>query len=66
LRGDAPSKEEDLNDPQALKYGKDLVKVIRDEFGSHFNICVAGYPCGHPEADSYEDDLVSLLMSLLT
>ncbi|XP_051027749.1 methylenetetrahydrofolate reductase (NADPH) [Acomys russatus] len=35
----------------------DLVKHIRSEFGDYFDICVAGYPRGHPEAESFEDDL---------
>lgn len=40
-----------------FSYGTDLVKHIRKEFGDYFGICVAGYPMGHPEATSYEDDL---------
>ncbi|XP_075801788.1 methylenetetrahydrofolate reductase (NADPH) isoform X1 [Microtus pennsylvanicus] len=38
----------------------DLVKHIRSEFGDYFDICVAGYPKGHPEAKSFEDDLKHL------
>ncbi|XP_012887309.1 PREDICTED: methylenetetrahydrofolate reductase [Dipodomys ordii] len=38
----------------------DLVRHIRSEFGDYFDICVAGYPTGHPEAASFEDDLKHL------
>ncbi|KAK7811135.1 hypothetical protein U0070_016075 [Myodes glareolus] len=38
----------------------DLVKHIRSEFGDYFDICVAGYPKGHPEAKSFEEDLQHL------
>ncbi|CAG2066114.1 unnamed protein product, partial [Timema podura] len=38
----------------------DLVKFIRREFGDYFTICVAGYPLGHPEATSYQQDLIHL------
>ncbi|KAJ8319772.1 hypothetical protein KUTeg_001359 [Tegillarca granosa] len=43
-----------------LNYATDLVKLIRQEFGDHFVICVAGYPTGHPECVSYDDDLQRL------
>nr|KAF6506698.1 methylenetetrahydrofolate reductase [Rousettus aegyptiacus] len=35
----------------------DLVKHIRSEFGDYFDICVAGYPTGHPDTGSFEADL---------
>ncbi|XP_042229331.1 methylenetetrahydrofolate reductase-like [Homarus americanus] len=58
LRGDAPSGSEDWVPPKdGFNYATDLVKYIRKEFGNYFVICVAGYPMGHPEATSYEDDL---------
>ncbi len=38
----------------------DLVKFIRQEHGNHFGICVAGYPEGHIDAVSYEEDLLHL------
>ncbi|XP_058531193.1 methylenetetrahydrofolate reductase (NADPH) isoform X4 [Ochotona princeps] len=40
-----------------FNYAVDLVKHIRSEFGDYFDICVAGYPKGHPDAESLEADL---------
>jgi methylenetetrahydrofolate reductase (NADPH) len=36
------------------------VRFIRKEHGDYFGICVAGYPEGHIDAVSYEDDLKHL------
>ena len=41
-------------------YASDLVAFIREEYGSFFTIAVAGYPVKHPEAPSYEEDLLNL------
>uniref|UniRef100_T1J9I4 methylenetetrahydrofolate reductase (NADPH) n=1 Tax=Strigamia maritima TaxID=126957 RepID=T1J9I4_STRMM len=41
-------------------YAVDLVRFIRKEFGNYFVICVAGYPTGHPDAASYNEDLQHL------
>ena len=64
LRGDHPyvkkSTDTDTEDEPKMKYATDLVKHIRDEWGSEFTVCVAGYPQGHPDAKSYEDDLLRL------
>jgi len=61
LRGDPPVGQEDWEgNSDGFNYATDLVKHIRANFGDHFNICVAGYPNGHPDATSYEDDLVHL------
>ncbi|PAA49218.1 hypothetical protein BOX15_Mlig003569g1 [Macrostomum lignano] len=70
LRGDLPEAPEDgaggsgdVNNGDLLgdfKYAVDLVRFIRKRYGSFFNICVAGYPTGHPEASSYADDLLRL------
>ena len=61
LRGDAPHvKKEGEDDSEKHKYATDLVKQIREEHGQEFTVCVAGYPQGHPEADSYELDLLRL------
>ncbi len=37
-----------------------MVKFIRENYGDYFTICVAGYPHGHPDSTSYEDDLNNL------
>lgn len=60
LRGDPPNGEEWRCTDENLKYGADMVKLIRKEFGSFFTICVAGYPKGHPDCTSYKDDLQHL------
>ncbi|XP_069803324.1 methylenetetrahydrofolate reductase (NADPH) isoform X1 [Dendropsophus ebraccatus] len=56
LRGD-PVGEEWEEEAEGFNYAVDLVKHIRNEFDDYFDICVAGYPKGHPEAESYEADL---------
>jgi methylenetetrahydrofolate reductase (NADPH) len=61
LRGDPPlttqGKWEKVE--EGLSYAVDLVKLIREEHGDYFGICVAGYPEGHPDGD-YEQDLKHL------
>ncbi|KAM5141602.1 methylenetetrahydrofolate reductase (NADPH) [Mantella aurantiaca] len=59
LRGD-PLGEEWEEEAEGFNYAADLVKHIRQEFDDYFDICVAGYPKGHPEAKSYEEDLKHL------
>ncbi|XP_068094851.1 methylenetetrahydrofolate reductase (NADPH) [Hyperolius riggenbachi] len=59
LRGD-PIGEEWEDEAEGFNYAVDLVKHIRQEFDDYFDICVAGYPKGHPEAESYEQDLKRL------
>ncbi|XP_069097355.1 methylenetetrahydrofolate reductase (NADPH) isoform X2 [Pleurodeles waltl] len=56
LRGD-PIGEEWEEEEGGFNFAVDLVKHIRCEFDDYFDICVAGYPKGHPEAGSYEEDL---------
>lgn len=57
LRGDEPSNTEYV---QEFMYASDLVRFIREETGDYFGICVAGYPNGHPDCKSFEDDLEHL------
>jgi len=61
LRGDLPSMDDEWQyDPEKFNYGTDLVRHIRKTTDDYFTICVAGYPTGHPEATSYEQDLLHL------
>merc|ERR1719242_524883 len=43
-----------------MKYASDLVRHIKEKYDGDFTVVVAGYPNGHPDADSYEDDLLNL------
>uniref|UniRef100_A0A674ANI7 Methylenetetrahydrofolate reductase (NADPH) n=2 Tax=Salmo trutta TaxID=8032 RepID=A0A674ANI7_SALTR len=56
LRGD-PVGADWEEEEGGFNYATDLVKHIRCEFDDYFDICVAGYPTGHPEAESYDEDL---------
>jgi len=60
LRGDPFNGEEWKITDDGLRYGCDMVKFIRANFGDFFTICVAGYPKGHPDCTTYEDDLLYL------
>jgi methylenetetrahydrofolate reductase (NADPH) len=62
LRGDPADLNYNLEESKNndLKYAIDLVKFIRQEYGDYFGISVAGYPEGHPEAESYQQDLIYL------
>ncbi|XP_031469503.1 methylenetetrahydrofolate reductase isoform X2 [Phasianus colchicus] len=64
LRGD-PVGEEWEEEVHGFNHAVDLVKHIRNEFDDYFDICVAGYPKGHPEAESYEADLKHLKEKVL-
>merc|ERR1719161_630991 len=64
LRGDPPGHLEAGAQSQGFKqceggfaYATDLVEYIRQEFGDYFCIAVAGYPEGHLEATSFDDDM---------
>src|ERR1700759_183688 len=47
LRGDPPREKEKWEATTGgFRYAKDLVKYIRDHYGNHFNIGVAGYAEG--------------------
>ncbi|VVT56594.1 uncharacterized protein SAPINGB_P005168 [Magnusiomyces paraingens] len=50
LRGDkAEGKSDSDSDKDTFIYAKDLIRFIRNKYGDYFDICVAGYPEGHPE-----------------
>lgn len=59
LRGDPPNGE-DWNPQAEFNFATDMVRFIRQEYDDYFVICVAGYPNGHPDAASYEQDLIHL------
>merc|ERR1711985_76394 len=66
-RGDPPGHLEAGAASQGFKqceggfaYATDLVKYIRAEYGDYFCIAVAGYPEGHLEATSFDDDMKHL------
>merc|ERR1719161_3395893 len=67
LRGDPPGHLEQGDQSEGFKqceggfaYATDLVKYIREEYGDYFCIAVAGYPEGHLEATSFDDDMKHL------
>ena len=57
LRGDMPSG---MGAAMQLVYANELVAFVREHSGDHFNIEVASYPEIHPEAASYDSDLLYL------
>ncbi len=57
LRGDIPSG---MGGAAHLVYANELVEFIRARYGDHFEIEVAAYPEIHPEAKSYDADLLYL------
>lgn len=61
LRGDPPAGAERWTATEGgFEHGVDLVRFIRERFGDYFCICVAGYPEGHIDCESYEQDLQHL------
>ena len=55
LRGDPPREKEKWVATQGgFLYAKDLVRYIRDKYGDHFDIGVAGYPEGCDDNDDQE------------
>ncbi|KAK0935888.1 methylenetetrahydrofolate reductase (NAD(P)H) met13 [Friedmanniomyces endolithicus] len=48
LRGDPPREKEkwEQSEGTAFRYARDLVKYIKNKYGNHFDIGVAGYPEG--------------------
>lgn len=55
LRGDLPQGWTGTGGD--LHYATELVKFIRDEFGSRFTVAVAGSPEGHIQSSSFEADI---------
>lgn len=56
LRGDLPSG---IGAPGEIPHANELVEFIRAETGDHFHLEVAAYPESHPQARSFEDDLIN-------
>ena len=54
LRGDLPSGMVELGE---FRYAAELVRFVREQYGSHFHIEVGAYPEVHPQARSAADDL---------
>ena len=64
LRGDPPQgQKEFVPDSTEFRYASDLVQFIRKNY-PHFCLGVAGYPEGHSEAASMEEDLGFLKFKL--
>ncbi|SEG41464.1 Methylenetetrahydrofolate reductase [Oceanospirillum linum] len=63
LRGDLPSG---MGSPGELRYANELVEFIRKETGDHFHLEVAAYPETHPQAASFEADLLNFKKTELT
>lgn len=61
LRGDIPSG---MGGAGHLVYASELVAFVRDHTGDHFHIEVAAYPEIHPQAESYQKDLLYLKAKL--
>lgn len=61
LRGDAPAGADGFQAVAGgLRYANELVSLIRENFGDHFGIGVAGYPEKHSEAPDADIDLTNL------
>lgn len=60
LRGDPPRGQDWKSVDTGFSYAIDLVKYIREKYGDYFCIGVAGYPEGHSDNPSKEDDLLHL------
>ncbi|KAF1913327.1 methylenetetrahydrofolate reductase-domain-containing protein [Ampelomyces quisqualis] len=56
LRGDPPREREKWEATAGgFRYAKDLVKYIRDQYGNHFDIGVAGYSEGSDDNDNVDE-----------
>jgi methylenetetrahydrofolate reductase (NADPH) len=58
LRGDPPKGQTEWVAPEnGFKHAIDLVRFIRERYGDHFDIAIAGFPEGHPDRDSKEIEM---------
>lgn len=56
LRGDLPSGTREIGE---FHYANELVEFIRAETGDYFTLEVAAYPEMHPQANSFQSDLMN-------
>lgn len=56
LRGDLPATAISNEAPGEFRYAEELVRFIRDRYGDHFRLEVAGYPEIHPQASDPDLD----------
>lgn len=56
IRGDLPSG---MGQSGELKFGRELVELIRETTGDHFHIEVAAYPEFHPQAKNALNDIMN-------
>ncbi|NPA32775.1 MAG: methylenetetrahydrofolate reductase [NAD(P)H] [Aquificae bacterium] len=55
LRGDVPRDKPHWRPPEgACRYAKELVQLIRENFGDAFSVGVASYPEAHPESPNLQ------------
>lgn len=58
LRGDPPKGQTEWVAPEnGFKHAIDLVRFIREKYGDHFDIAIAGFPEGHPDRESKEAEM---------
>lgn len=58
MRGDPPKGQTEWTAPEnGFRHAIDLVKFIRERYGNHFDIAIAGFPEGHPDRESKEAEM---------
>jgi methylenetetrahydrofolate reductase (NADPH) len=61
LRGDPPKGQEEWKATEGgFEHALDLVKHIRKSYGDYFDIAVAGFPEGHPQALGRDEEMAHL------
>ena len=58
IRGDKPKQESFLAHPQSFSYASEMITFIKQNYD--FTLGCAGYPEGHLEAQSLEQDIENL------
>lgn len=58
LRGDPPHGQAEWTKTEGgFEHAIDLIRYIRKNYGDHFDIAIAGFPEGHPQAGTREEEL---------